>query len=79
MHLETDTRKIAVEIAVTSRPELEIAHIKHCLACGYDQVFGIFVDEHLLKRTQAALTKEFSQEERGKVRLLPVSRLSHLG
>jgi hypothetical protein len=79
VHLERDGVKIAVEIAVVSTVERELAHIRASLAEGYDQVYGIFADEHLLVRAAQAIEEAFSQEELGKVRLVPVSRLSHLG
>jgi hypothetical protein len=37
IHLEKGDVRIAVEIAVASRPQREIAHIKNCLAVGYDR------------------------------------------
>jgi hypothetical protein len=79
VHLEKGTHRIAVEIAIASKPEREIAHIKHCLSFGYDQVYGIFADEHLLLRTQRLMQETFSREEAGKVRLLPLRQLSLLG
>jgi hypothetical protein len=79
VHLEKGQETIAVEIAIASRPELEIGHIRHCLSFGYDQVYGIFTDETLLARTATAMQEAFSQEEAGKVRLLPIRQLSHLG
>jgi hypothetical protein len=77
--LEKGDYRIAVEIAVYSTVERELAHIRHALSAGYDTVYGVFVDEHLLGRVQAALTQGFSLAEARKVRLVPVSRLSHLG
>jgi hypothetical protein len=76
VHLEREGVRIAVEIAVYSRPELELAHIKHCLACGYEQVVGVFADVHLMARTQEAMRGAFSEQQRGKVRLVPLSKLS---
>jgi hypothetical protein len=78
-HLEKKGELIAVEIAIVSTPEREISHIKNCLHCGYDQVFGIFADETLLGRTETALTQTFTPDEQGKVRLLPLSKLAHFG
>jgi hypothetical protein len=37
VHLEKDGVRIAVEIAAVSKTQREIAHIKHCLAVGYDK------------------------------------------
>jgi hypothetical protein len=79
VHLEKEGVRIAVEIAVVSKPEREIVHIKQCLAFGYDQVYAIFVDENLLEQTGQAIHQGFSAEEVGKVRLLPLSKLAHVG
>jgi hypothetical protein len=45
VHLEKGEIRIAVEIAVASRPSREIAHIKNCLGTGYDRVYDVFADE----------------------------------
>lgn len=79
VHLEKTGEKIAVEIAVLSTPEREIAHIRNCLAVGYDQVFTIFADEKLLERTAQLLGESLSEDVAGKVRLLPMSQLPHIG
>jgi DNA-binding Lrp family transcriptional regulator len=77
VHLEKGDYRIAVEIAVASKPQREIAHIKNCLAVAYDRVFDVFADERLLERTQEALAG-FSDEEREKIQLLHLSKLSEL-
>ena len=76
VHLENGEVKIAVEIAVMSKPSREVAHIKHCLAVSYDKVFDVFVDQRLLERTQEAMQGQVSDEERGRVQLVPLSKLS---
>jgi hypothetical protein len=78
VHLEKGEYKIAVEIAVASKPQRELAHIKHCLEVEYDKVFDVFAEERLLERTQALLTGEFSDEEREKIQFLHLSKLSEL-
>jgi hypothetical protein len=78
VHLEKGDIRIAVEIAVASRPSREIAHIKHCLAVGYDRVFNIFADDKMQQKTQEALDDGFSDEERAKVQLLHLSKLSDM-
>jgi hypothetical protein len=78
VHLENGEVRIAVEIAVASKPSRELAHIKHCLAAGYDRVFDVFADEGMLQRTQEAMKGEFSAAELGRVRLLHLSKLSSL-
>jgi hypothetical protein len=76
VHLENEEVRIAVEIAVASKPQREIAHIGHCLEVGYDKVFDVFVDERLLASSQEALDGQFSDEERGRIQLVPLSKLS---
>jgi hypothetical protein len=78
VHLEKGEYRIAVEIAVASKPQREVAHIKHCLEVGYDKVFDVFAEERLLERTEQALTGGLSDEERVKVQLLHLSKLSEL-
>jgi hypothetical protein len=78
VHLEKGDIRIAVEIAVASRPSREIAHIKHCLAAGYEKVFDVFADERMLQKTQEALSGKVTAQERAKVQLLHLSKLSHL-
>jgi hypothetical protein len=75
VHLEKGGQRIAVEVAVVSKPERETDHMKRCLDAGYDRVFDIFADEGLLVRTQEAMTGLFSDKEMSKVRLLPLRKL----
>jgi hypothetical protein len=81
VHLEKDGdgERIAVEIAIASKSDLEIAHIRNCLLAGYDQIYCLFLDENLLARTKRAVQGMLSAEESEKVRLLPLRLLSHLG
>jgi hypothetical protein len=79
VHLEKGQERIAVEIAIASRPELELAHVRNCLAAGYDAVFAIFADEALLARTAQVIGEALADDVAGKVRLLPVSKISQLG
>jgi hypothetical protein len=79
VHLERPGVNIAVEIAVFSTPEREIAHIRNCLAVGYNQVFVIFADENLLAHTVRIIQETFSGQEAEKVQLLPLSQLPHIG
>jgi hypothetical protein len=78
VHLEKGEYRVAVEIAVASRPSREIAHIKHALAVEYDRVFDVFVEEKMQQKTQEALESGFSEAERAKVQLLHLSQLSEL-
>jgi hypothetical protein len=79
VHLERgdEGRRIAVEIAVVSKPQREIAHIKQCLAVGYDKVYVVFVEQRLLERTTAALAG-FSDEELRKIQLVHLRNLSQV-
>jgi hypothetical protein len=70
--------KIAVEIAIASRPEREIDHYQHCLSAGY-QVYGIFADDQLLSRTATLIGETFSAQDAGHIRLLPLRKLANLG
>jgi hypothetical protein len=76
--LENGQVRIAVEIAVASKPSREVAHIRDCLAVGCDRVFDVFADKGMLKRTQALITGEFSAEEVGKIQLVHLSKLAGL-
>jgi hypothetical protein len=78
VHLEKGDYRVAVEIAVASRPSREIAHIKNAIVAGYDRVFDVFVDQRLLDRTQEALLGGFSAENREKIQLLHLSKLNEL-
>jgi electron transfer flavoprotein alpha/beta subunit len=79
VHLERgdEGTRIAVEIAVVSKPQREIAHIRQCLAVGYDRIYVVFLEQRLLARTTAALAG-FSDEEVEKIRLVHVSHLSQV-
>ena len=78
VHLEKGDYRVAVEIAIASRPSREIAHIKNAIVAGYDRVFDVFVDQRLLDRTQEALLGGFSAENREKIQLLHLSKLNEL-
>jgi hypothetical protein len=78
VHLENGRQRIAVEIAVISKPSRELAHMRQCLNAGYDKVFTVFADPQLLEKTNESLA-EFSTEERAKIQLIPVSKLAGIG
>jgi DNA-binding Lrp family transcriptional regulator len=79
VHLEKWQERIAVEIAVLSKPSREIAHIKQSLEAHYDKIYAVFADTHLLERTSEALAGELTDAERAKIQLLPVSKLTSVG
>jgi hypothetical protein len=78
VHLEKGDYRVAVEIAVASRPSREIAHIKNCLAIGYEKVFDVFAEERMMQKSQEALPGHFSEAELAKIQLLHLSKLSEL-
>jgi len=51
---------------------------RQAIVAGYDRVFDVFVDQRTLERTQEALLGGFSAENREKIQLLPMSKLSEL-
>jgi hypothetical protein len=71
--------RIAVEIAIVSKVDQGISHIRSCLAVGYDQIFTLFADEQLRARVAAAIQTALSGDEQRKVRLLPLRQLAHIG
>jgi hypothetical protein len=79
VHLEKGTKRIAVEIAITSTPERESTHLRNAITAGYDQVFGLFADEQLLVRTATMLQESCPAVGAGTVRLLPLSHLMQVG
>jgi hypothetical protein len=74
-----DGVRIAVEIALGSRADRELTHISNSLAAGFDQVYVIFYDEHLLGKTATAIHEAITGEELEKVRLLPLRHLAQVG
>jgi hypothetical protein len=75
VHLENQHEKVAVEVAVKSKPQRELAHIRNCLDAGYNRIFCLFVDEHMLTRTRDLLPTTFTGDELRKVMLLPVWKI----
>ena len=78
VHLEKGGLRIGVEIAVVSKPDREMAHMRHCLDAGYDRVISVFADERLMERTQEAMKGVFSDEEMARVKLVPLSKVGGL-
>jgi hypothetical protein len=79
VYLEKGTEKVGVEIAIVSRVGREVAHLRSALAADLTSVFGLFADEKLMAQTAQLVTNTFSVQEQGRVRLLPLSQLSHIG
>lgn len=78
VHLEKDGHRVAVEVAVVSKPEREISHITNCLEADYDRIITVFVDERLLAKTQQQLAESLSAEQLTRVTLLSVKQLGKL-
>ena len=76
--LEKENQRLAIEIAVTSKPGREIEHMKSALAAGCDRIITVFADERLLIRTQEAMTGALSGEETAKVQLVPLRKMGWL-
>jgi hypothetical protein len=64
-----------VEIAVASKSERELAHIRYCLEAGYNRVITVFIDEGLLERTREAMGGVFLVGEVSRVRLEAISKV----
>jgi hypothetical protein len=79
VHMEKGGENIAIEIAVISKPSREVAHIRQCLLAGYNKVCTVFVDPRLLERTEETVGMALTDEERAKIRLIPLSKLSSVG
>jgi hypothetical protein len=71
--------QIAVEIAIASKPAREVAHFQHCLAAGYDQIYGLILDDQLREQTATLIRETFAPQDAGKIRLLPLQLLSQVG
>ena len=76
VHLEKGGQRIGIEIAVTSKPERELVHMRNLLEAGYDRVITVFADEGLMGRTQGAMTGIFSDGELARIRLIPLNKLT---
>jgi len=76
VHLEKGGHRVGVEVAVVSKPDRELAHMRKNLDAGYDRVITVFADERLMERTQELMTGSFSEGEMAKVKLLPLKKLS---
>ena len=76
VHLEKGGLRIAVEVAITSPPGRELAHIANCLADGYDKVVSLFLDETSLETTRARLSETLPAQQQARVTLLPLKQLA---
>jgi hypothetical protein len=76
--LERQGYRLAVEIAMTTSTEHEVANVRKCLESGFDEVAVVSLKRRALSRVEAAL-REFPDEERSRVFLLsPEELLTHI-
>lgn len=66
VHLKSGER-IAVEIAITSKPSQEFVHIEKNSRLGYDRIVLSFVHKSVLQKTRAMAVKQYSEETIRKV------------
>ncbi len=59
--LERDSRRMAVEISVTSTDEQEIKNIQKCLDAGYEKVVLCSPEKKFLDKIKSLLTEKFDQ------------------
>lgn len=69
---------VAVEIAISSRVERELAHVEACLAAGYVRVVCLVFSDRLRSRLVRDLPGSFTPEECGRVEILPLTRIGQL-
>jgi hypothetical protein len=65
--LESDTKRIACEICITTSPEHELANLCKCLGSDYDQVIMCSPERKTLEKIKALCVAELSEAERAKV------------
>lgn len=68
--LERGTLAIACEISVTTNPQWELGNVRKCLAGGFQYVALVASDERALRRAEAAIHPELSEEDRSRVRFV---------
>jgi len=65
--LETNERRIACEIALSTTIEQELGNIKKCIAANFNQVFVLSPDKKNLKKIEAIAVKKLSASDLEKV------------
>ena len=76
VHLERDGQKLAVEISIVPNIERETGNINKCLAEGYTHVYCIFLDKVSLSKLEEQSRDIWTEDERNKIILLPLSSFS---
>jgi hypothetical protein len=74
--LESDVRRIACEICVTTSPEHELANIRKCLVSGYDTIILCSSDRKALMKIKALASHELTDEDMRKVVFLEPGALA---
>ncbi len=70
VHLSRGTRKIAVEISVTTGRDWELQNVEKCLSAGYEEVLVVSTNERHLKSLARFIPANLDEEVRDKVRYL---------
>lgn len=73
--LESDGRRIACEVSVTTSPEQELANIRKCLASGYENVVMCSPQRKSLEKIRNLCAAEMSQSDGQKVLFLEPDEL----
>lgn len=73
--VESDGRRIACEVSVTTTPEQELANIRKCLASGYETVVMCSPQRKSLERIRSHCASELSESDGQKVLFLEPSEL----
>jgi len=67
VHLSRDTRKIAVEISVTTGKDWELQNVEKCLAAGYEEILVVSTNARHLKSLARFIPENLDEAVRGKV------------
>ena len=66
--LSRGTRKIAVEISVTTGRDWELGNVQKCLSAGYEEVLVVSTNERHLKSLARFIPDNLEEDQRDKVR-----------
>ena len=66
--LSRGTRKIAVEISVTTGREWELQNVEKCLSAGYEEVLVVSTNERHLKSLARFIPANLDEAEQNKVK-----------
>jgi hypothetical protein len=68
--LETDGKRIACQISITTTEDHELLGARHCLAEGFDKVLVVFSEERRRKKAQDHMLKNLAEDEKKQVSFL---------